>query len=51
MANLPRSEAIHLRFSFSETAAVVPDPAKKSATISPSLDEALIMRSTNFYGL
>ena len=32
MANLPRSAAIHFRPSFSATAAVVPEPQKKSAT-------------------
>ena len=32
--NLPRSEVIHFRPSFSATAAVVPEPQKKSQTIS-----------------
>ncbi len=41
MPNLPRSVAIHLRPSFSATAAVVPLPQKKSATRSPSLLLAL----------
>jgi len=44
MANLPRSETIHFLPSFSATAAVVPEPAKKSAIRSPSLDDALMMR-------
>ena len=44
MANLPRSGTIHLRPSFSATAAVVPEPQKKSATRSPSLDDVLMMR-------
>jgi hypothetical protein len=41
IANLPRSVAIHLRPSFSATAAVVPEPQKKSATRSFSLLLAL----------
>lgn len=36
-AGLPISETIHLRPSFSATAAVVPEPEKKSATIASSL--------------
>ena len=39
MANLPRSEPIHLRPSFSATASVVPEPQKKSATMSFSLED------------
>lgn len=50
MPNLPKSVAIHLRPSFSATAAVVPLPQKKSATRSPSLLEALRMRSMSVSG-
>jgi len=50
MANLPRSLTIHFRPSFSATAAVVPDPQKKSATMSFSLEEALMMRSRRASG-
>ena len=39
--NFPRSVAIHFRPSFSATAAVVPEPTKKSATRSPSLTAGL----------
>src|SRR5512147_338147 len=39
------SQPIHLRPSFSATTIVVPEPQKKSATRSPSLDEAQIIRS------
>ena len=49
-ANLPRSVAIHLRPSFSATAAVVPLPQKKSATRSPSLLLALMIRSSSASG-
>ena len=51
MPNLPRSVAIHLRPSFSATAAVVPLPQKKSATRSPSLLLAEMMRSSIASGL
>ena len=50
MANLPRSVAIHLRPNFSATAAVVPEPQKKSAIRSPSLEEALMIRSRRASG-
>ena len=41
---------IHLRPSFSATAAVVPEPQKKSATMSSSFDDALMMRSSRASG-
>jgi hypothetical protein len=47
MPNLPKSVAIHFRPSFSATAAVVPLPQKKSATRSPSLLLAEMIRSNN----
>jgi hypothetical protein len=47
MANLPRSVAIHLRPSLLATAAVVPDPTKKSATRSPSFVESSRIRESN----
>jgi len=49
-ANLPKSVVIHLRPSFSATAAVVPLPQKKSAIKSPSLLLAFIMRFNKAYG-
>ena len=42
MENFPKSEPIHFLPNFSATAKVVPDPQKKSATRSPSLEDALI---------
>jgi len=44
MANLDKSEPIHLLPNFSATAKVVPEPQKKSATMSPGLEEASMMR-------
>ena len=38
------------RTSFSAAARAVPDPAKKSITISPSLEDALIILSSNASG-
>ena len=43
MAKRPRSAMIQRRPSFSATEPVVPEPQKKSATRSPSLEEALTM--------
>ena len=39
MPNFPRSVAIHFRPGFSATAATVPLPQKKSATMSPGCGE------------
>lgn len=50
IANLERSEPTHRRPSFSATARVVPEPQKKSATISPGLEEALIILCSSFSG-
>jgi hypothetical protein len=50
IANLPKSVAIHFLPSFSATAAVVPLPEKKSAIKSPSLEEALMIRSNRASG-
>src|SRR6266704_494105 len=50
MAKRPKSQAIQRLPSFSATAAVVPLPQKQSRTRSPSLDEALIMRSKRASG-
>src|SRR5262245_42313276 len=44
-AKRPKSQPIQRRPSFSATARVVPEPQKKSATKSPSFEEALMMRS------
>src|SRR3989338_6742307 len=46
----PSSEPIHLRLSFSATDRVVPEPMKKSATRSPSLEEHLMIFSNNSLG-
>ena len=50
MAVLDKSEVIQRLPSFSATAAVVPEPQKKSTTREPSLEEALIMRSRRASG-
>jgi len=44
MANLERSQPIQRLPGLSATANVVPAPQKKSAPISPGLDEARIIR-------
>jgi hypothetical protein len=48
--NLPKSVVIHFLPSFSATAAVVPEPQKKSAIKSPSLDEAFRILSNKASG-
>jgi len=50
MANLDKSEPIQHLPSFSATAKVVSAPQKKSATMSPGLGEARIMRWSNSSG-
>ena len=51
MANLDKSHIIHRRPNFSATAPVVPEPQKKSATMSPGLEEARMIRFQKEYGL
>jgi hypothetical protein len=41
---------IHFLINFLAIAIVVPEPQKKSATISPSFEDAKIIRSSNFSG-
>ncbi len=43
MANLPRSVAIHYRPSFSATAAVVPEPAKKDGKVYVLTDRGQVV--------
>lgn len=50
MANLPRSQAIHFLSSFSETAGVVPEPEKKSATRSSLFEETFTIFSIKAIG-
>ena len=50
MAPLFMSTPIQRLPSFWATAAVVPEPIKQSRTKSPSLEEALIMRSKRASG-
>ena len=47
---LPKSEQIHFQLFFSAISANVPEPAKKSATRSPSLEEPSKLRSINLSG-
>src|SRR5258708_1142492 len=50
MAKRPKSQATHCLPSFSATAAVVPLPQKQSRMRSPSLEDALIIRSSRASG-
>ena len=48
--NLPKSEQIHFLPNFSATAAVVPEPTKKSQTIPSFGQDPKIILSINFSG-
>ena len=50
IAKRPRSQPIQRRPSFSATTSVVPDPQKKSATRSPGLLDASMIRSSSASG-
>jgi len=49
-AGFPKSDIIHFLPNFSATAPVVPEPAKKSATIPFSGQEVSIILFNNFSG-
>jgi hypothetical protein len=50
MAKRPRSAAIQRRPHFSAATGVVPDPQTQSSTMSPSIEETPMIRSSRASG-